>query len=84
MKIFIPCIPPKGLFSCKALKHKLSQTKIYNVRKVAKYNKKNPEAFEDCGHLNSSDEIMVCINDILAATNCQVRSDDFSYCTYFK
>merc|ERR1712107_765642 len=29
------------------------------------------KAFEDCGHLNSSDEIMVCINDILAATNCQ-------------
>ena len=39
MKICIPCIPPKGvwLFSCKALKQ-LSQTKIYNVRKVAKYN----------------------------------------------
>merc|ERR1712126_43249 len=29
------------------------------------------KAFEDCGHLNSTDEIMVCINDILAATNCQ-------------
>merc|ERR1711972_227146 len=29
------------------------------------------KAFEDCGHSNSSDEIMVCINDILAATNCQ-------------
>merc|ERR1712055_1205347 len=28
-------------------------------------------AFEDCSHLNSTDEIMVCINDILAATNCQ-------------
>ena len=42
MKIFIPCIPPKGvcLLSCKALIHKLSQTKIYNVRKVAKYSKK--------------------------------------------
>ena len=32
----------------------------------------DPEAFEDCSHLNSTDEIMVCINDILAATNCQV------------
>merc|ERR1712212_851553 len=30
------------------------------------------KAFEDCSHLNSTDEIMVCINDILAATNCQV------------
>ena len=42
MKIFIPCIPPEGvwLFSCKPLKQKLSQTKIYNVRKVAKYNNK--------------------------------------------
>merc|ERR1712107_617253 len=29
------------------------------------------KAFEDCSHLNSSDEIMVCINDILAAANCQ-------------
>merc|ERR1712055_990735 len=29
------------------------------------------KAFEDCSHLNSTDEIMVCINDILAATNCQ-------------
>merc|ERR1712055_511763 len=29
------------------------------------------EAFEDCSHLDSTDEIMVCINDILAATNCQ-------------
>merc|ERR1712029_1005002 len=30
------------------------------------------KAFEDCSHLNSTDEIMVCINDILAANNCQV------------
>merc|ERR1711942_161072 len=30
------------------------------------------KAFEDCSHLNSADEIMVCINDILAANNCQV------------
>merc|ERR1711971_712212 len=29
------------------------------------------KAFEDCSHLSSTDEIMVCINDILAATNCQ-------------
>merc|ERR1712210_57098 len=29
------------------------------------------KAFEDCSHLDSTDEIMVCINDILAATNCQ-------------
>merc|ERR1712055_1172306 len=29
------------------------------------------KALEDCSHLNSTDEIMVCINDILAATNCQ-------------
>ena len=32
----------------------------------------HPEAFEDCSHLESTEEIMVCINDILAATNCQV------------
>merc|ERR1712172_200108 len=32
------------------------------------------KAFEDCSHLNSTDEIMVCINDILAATNCQACS----------
>merc|ERR1712098_401318 len=30
------------------------------------------KAFEDCSHLSSTDEIMVCINDILAANNCQV------------
>merc|ERR1711942_591330 len=30
------------------------------------------KAFEDCSHLNSTDKIMVCINDILAANNCQV------------
>merc|ERR1719339_342669 len=30
------------------------------------------KAFEDCSHLDSTDEIMVCINDILGATNCEV------------
>ena len=29
------------------------------------------EAMADCGHLNSIEEIQTCINDILAATDCQ-------------
>merc|ERR1712107_315409 len=32
------------------------------------------KAFEDCSHLNSTDEIMVCINDILGATNLRSAS----------
>merc|ERR1712055_818182 len=29
------------------------------------------QAMADCGHLNSIEEIQTCINDILAATDCQ-------------
>merc|ERR1711981_488259 len=29
------------------------------------------QAMADCGHLNSIQEIQTCINDILAATDCQ-------------
>merc|ERR1711944_193426 len=31
------------------------------------------QAMEDCGHLNSIQDIQTCVNDILAATDCQVH-----------
>merc|ERR1711974_394079 len=32
------------------------------------------QAMEDCGHLNSIEDIQKCINDILAAIDCQNAS----------
>ena len=47
--------------------------RLHRVDNVLTWPPSLSEAMTDCGHLTTTEDILVCVNDILSATDCQVR-----------